>query len=800
MSDIPLVNRYIDKLKKSLNHAIALSLKRDPLSSNTQFIRAVLLVKGIHFYGFHSSYSPFLKIYLVDPGHVRRAVALLQSGIVMGTKFLVFESHLSFVLQFMCDFGLYGCGWIDVENVLQRDVQSTLHGDFADPKLREQPFNPSPYLRQTRMPIEADVIAPNILNRHSISARKLHHQLRIPAEPLSAEPLIVSVRELWDDERSRRTALGLEPTPSIPVDPSESTRGPGCDWVAEAEYWVQIREKIEADREAQYSPPSTLDGWDNWVMTTFESIEALWEEKWRVWKPSSQQYQNPGAISATSSTTNDIHRLEWDAPDESSDHGDVEAIDVDFLKLKHGLTKLMDPDGWEFEAEEANVGLEGSEDESDQEEDIQDMECEVSDSAASSDPFKVPEHTSNQLSSSGVEYRLSSPPERLNEQCDVPFPMSPTRVNQTVSSSWPFEFGEISASIVTSKVQSDPEMDHLLKPIEQSCPLSENSVENMMIQPCNSQTTIQKQEAAFSGATSSSLSPSLGVNYRRPNGMMTMKLMKESYDVPYTKTASLNRYKYSLTPPSLSILRDTMDDYGLHFKVYRHPYYSSFPDVPERSKEYAGLVYHLKGGHGITHLDAWEDDGKRDVFDVSSPALGGWEYSSSPPSNKAIRRWLAEDCSITMKPRSQVELVRSSSQLHHLVFFRETPANIYGRETSAKNLPRVRQTMSILGLEIFAPTREGKTPNAEIDSIATLCLVHQKAEDIPPYTISILIQRRPHDRVSCCGGLVELADSEIDLINRAVDIVGALDPDIVTGWDIQRGSWGYLNARSQYHG
>ncbi|KAG6899937.1 hypothetical protein C0993_005137 [Termitomyces sp. T159_Od127] len=817
LSDLYLVNRHIYKLKKSLNHAIALSLKRDPLSPNTQYIRAVLLVKGIHFYGFHSSYSPFLKIYLVDPGHVRRAAALLQSGIVMGTKFLVFESHLSFVLQFMCDFGLYGCGWIDVENVLQRDIQSTLEGDFVNQKLSGQPFKSSPYLRQTRMPMEADAIAPGILNRRSISARKIHHQLRIPAEPLPTEPLIVSVRELWDDERSRRTSLGLGPTPTISVDSRESARNPGCDWVAEAEYWVQIREKIEADRAAQPPPPSTINGWDNWVMTTFESIEALWEEKWKVWKPSSQKYREADAIFTnciTSSATEDISRSEWDAPDQSTDYEDIDAIDVDILKLKHGLTELMDHEKWEeFEAEEPNVGLEESEDESHQEEEIQDVEIEVFDPAVSSDPFKVPEHTSNQLSPTGGEFRLSSPPERLNRKCDVPSPTTPTRIHWAASSSRPFELDGDSAPIEIFKVQSDlMEVDQRLKSTKQSRALLEDSVEDLTAQSCK-HISAQKRNAASTSC--SCLLPSLRVNNCRPIGM-TMNVLKESYTVPYTTTASLNQYKYSLAPPSLSILRGTMDDHGLHLKVYQSPYYSSLHDIPERPKEYAGLVYHIKGGHGITHLHAWVDDGNSDAFDVllpSSPVLCGWEYSSSPPSNKEIRRWLIEDekatCSKNLKLRSQVELVTFLIIIATLKIFQiqgTTPANIYGfidtpnSKLLAKNLPRVRQTMSILGLEVFAPTCGARTPNVEIDPIAALSLVHQIAEGSPPYKVTIIIRRRPHDRVSFHEGAVELVDSEMDLINKAVDIVSALDPDIVTGWDVQRGSWGYLNARSKHHG
>ena len=38
----------------------------------------------------------------------------------MGVKLNVFESHLSYPLQFMCDFGLYGCGAMDLASVSWR--------------------------------------------------------------------------------------------------------------------------------------------------------------------------------------------------------------------------------------------------------------------------------------------------------------------------------------------------------------------------------------------------------------------------------------------------------------------------------------------------------------------------------------------------------------------------------------------------------------------------------------------------------------------------------------------------------
>ncbi len=282
-----IVSRYIARLTDSLNYAIALSLKRDPQSPRSRYIRAVVLIKGIHFYGFNSYYSPFLKIHILDPALVSRAVAIMQSGSVMGTTFHTFESHLSYVLQFLCDFGLYGCGWVQLEDVWQRGVDD----DVGDP-LSGPSFKPSVYFRQSRMAHEFDTIAPLIINRHNVSPRHLHHRLTIPQPPPSSEPLVLGVRELWDDERRRRITAGLPPSPDLPHDPSANSRGDSSEWVAEARWWDQLRQRIERERDTEVEVRDSA--WEKWIMTTFESVEALWEDEYRIWKPESRaQERNP---------------------------------------------------------------------------------------------------------------------------------------------------------------------------------------------------------------------------------------------------------------------------------------------------------------------------------------------------------------------------------------------------------------------------------------------------------------------------------------------------------------------------
>jgi DNA polymerase zeta len=48
--------------------------------------------------------------------------------------------------------------------------------------------------------------------------------------------------------------------------------------------------------------------------------------------------------------------------------------------------------------------------------------------------------------------------------------------------------------------------------------------------------------------------------------------------------------------------------------------------------------------------------------------------------------------------------------------------------------------------------------------------------------------------------LVQVVHTELDLLNEIVDVIVDLDPDIITGWEVQAASWGYLNSRGRHYG
>lgn len=116
------VSDYIRRFGAALNKAMGIALpSKHKKGQPTQYVAFIVPCKGIPFYGYHVGYVPYLKIYIVHPRHKTRLSEVLRSGAVLGTQFDVFEAHVPFLLQFMLDANLFGCGWVEVGTALFRE-------------------------------------------------------------------------------------------------------------------------------------------------------------------------------------------------------------------------------------------------------------------------------------------------------------------------------------------------------------------------------------------------------------------------------------------------------------------------------------------------------------------------------------------------------------------------------------------------------------------------------------------------------------------------------------------------------
>ncbi|KAF9526453.1 hypothetical protein CPB83DRAFT_462528 [Crepidotus variabilis] len=775
-------------LLRSINHAVALSLKRNPKSPKSQYIRAIILVKGTHFYGFHASYTPFLKILVSDPSFVNRITTILQSGSVMSTRFRVFESHLSYILQFLSDFGLYGCGIMEIEDALERCAQAQEEGEeeqglSADAAMTVK-FLPSSYFRESRLPLEVDVIAPHILNRHLLAARNIHHKLQIPAPALPSEPLVLSVRELWEDERLHRESLGLDPSPEIPLDPSESSRLKGGEWVAEARWWEEIARRIERERVVPHTNATkdTTADWERFVMTTFESIEAVWEKKYKTWKPAKKPVQAGNLeTKASRSGQDDI----WGGKDPGNAvdlEGDAK-VDVDISLLSESdMTQLdqdeQEPDNKQEPAiqdltKEDEGDTDGEEDRAISEErDLgpDPVEGEIVRDEVQQNPFV---DNPESLVAETVGYQLSSPPLAKRELCPDSRENSPTPKRRKVE-----ESGEDhSVTLKETRFEKTP-----TPTLEATDTVSTNK---------ESQGDDSPHPAKIDVPVST-----FPAEYR--STLISARAFQPSRVFDTCITDNANRYVYSLPAPTLAELEYGLQALDLPNKIYQPPYYSKDADVPDVSREFAGLTFRLKGGQGVTCLEDWYTSQKpatKAAFAnkkvVLNPrGVGGWEYASVPPTCADVRRSLkvvtqTKDA-MTLKYRSQIE--------------GPTQANIYGFKTSPHvtvKPSRERTNMSIMSLEVFVPTTGDKVPDPENDEVHAIFFAYRIAgRDIS--RSGVMVQRSANALHKKLGEFnPQSFDSELDLINGLIDLVMELDPDILTGWELQMNSWGYLEARGR---
>ena len=172
---------------------------------------------------------------------------------------------------------------------------------------------------------------------------------------------------------------------------------------------------------------------------------------------------------------------------------------------------------------------------------------------------------------------------------------------------------------------------------------------------------------------------------------------------------------YARPPPRASTLLDSIAE-GTLYKEYRDPYYSVSDDLPERPRQYAGLVFDLTRGSGAAYLPPWniEENKAVKVEPLQPEGVGGWEYASWPPSKKRIIKWLDEQRGSKEQPtekRTKREphvsvdnYAGPNEMLTILKIDGQTQNNIYGFKTTQNaqlESTRERQYMSVLALEVF---------------------------------------------------------------------------------------------------
>ena len=894
------VEHYIYTLRLSIDHALASSYRRNPYADarTSQFVANISLVKGVPFFGYTVGYKYFLKICLLNPQHMTRFADLLQQGAILARVFQPYEAHAQYLLQWMCDFNLYGCAYVETDKPYFRPpIPSRDELDEISHLWHDHSIDPGQILAEDRFPrqshcqLELDIRVEDILNRHSVQARELHHSFierlasmeNLPPE----EKLVHSMAGLWKDEtRRRKLRMGLTDPSSSPfppevlvsmsADPRNDSKG---GWIHEDEFREMVNRLAEQERNARGGNDLTYESFlsqkdhDDDIQTILESVGELFHDnlmaKYRV-----------------------NH-----AP---NDHADVEDFEAEYYrtKMEHDLPNATQPlvdmdkieqvvadDDYGSDEETARIkaltqkqkledaGINGAMGEGKVQGTAAEIEHEAGQVQEATVPMAVVGDLEQRSLKRGTPVSTQGPFKRVKFDVEPQSPspkrtsfrvrdIKPERRTKTAYSGSPNSFepppnvqkprqSEQVFNTVPSRQsphssqrssQSQSSQGNTISfPVVKNATDSETALrlsqrDDLSHLPHRSSQASQKEEPARSSDSSheqlsSQAESGQSTFMKSPQRPRINPLMAANYSTAFNLPSTSNVFVFGALPPSFDEVEATVEP----SVIYQDAYYSNEKDVPERVREYAGQEFRLES-NTLPFLQAFDkygqqllvkatalDKAKEDLAEQRRRrqcSLQSWEIMAWPPTFEEVQQWLdgeqeaAEDYLDDLEvdaPPTASQIKRKNRPAPELSQIEgPTQKNKHGfkysQHKATTSVQHETGYMSTMSLEVHVNSRGDLAPNPERDEINMVvwCLSDDQMNEETKMGIVLLSKEEDMpDRVRCAlGNNVQLdtEDDELNLLNTIVDIVRALDPDILTGFEVHNNSWGYLieRARLQY--
>jgi DNA polymerase zeta len=282
----------------------------------------------VPFFGYNVGYRAFLKVYMLNPLHMTRFADLLHQGAILNRIFQPYESHLQYLLQWMCDYNLFGCDYINCAKVQFRgpvpdsdEVDIKTHKWHAASIPEAFISDDDQYPRQSHCTLEVDICVQDILNRHELQYRPIHHDFLERSSQMPMNPddkYVPSMAGLWRDEtRRRKRQMGLSDTASSPfpaevmvsmsADPRNTDKG---GWIHKEEYQELVKNLIEEEKkhgdDVSFGTFVKEAPGLKSIKTTVESVEDLYPENLRCQQindDEEEQVQGPGPMGAENQST-----------------------------------------------------------------------------------------------------------------------------------------------------------------------------------------------------------------------------------------------------------------------------------------------------------------------------------------------------------------------------------------------------------------------------------------------------------------------------------------------------------------
>ncbi|KAJ5396887.1 hypothetical protein N7509_005000 [Penicillium cosmopolitanum] len=863
------VSAAIRTLHLSIDHALAVSFRRNAYDRKTAFVAHITLVKGTPFYGYHVGYRFFLKIYLLNPTYKGRLADLLHQGAVMKRPLQPYESHLGYVPQWMCDYNLSGCSYMDCRMVRFRSpVPEYLEMNNLTHRWHDRTIDPESILdgpalqKQSHCALEVDICVQDILNRSHVKERPLHHDFMEMLRPaIINERLVPSVAILWEDEtRRRKKRMGIVDPGNTPFAPEElismsanSRDQTRAGWVHEDEFHEMARQIALAEKEDAEEKDTSLEDfldpnqYEKNVKTSLSSVEDFYPDKIDSFTIENQPQVPDDAVKvsvdeslALSSQPDDSFLFDPDHPDGALEdtHGaenttvvnnmaDESFYDGVFDELSSNLpfrlSGEMDPLDMESDdrqdSELPRPDVESAGDLKEYNRGGLSLKHSLDDGSGIYKPsFKKPrffvEHDSGPHDS-GISRGTGEGGDRQPLPKNLCLQIEPPGSDPKSSSSQKTIRAKqhIPDSRLNFPVVKDPNDPLTILRFSQDDSQHSKKEHGLSQQisnpfPSGSATSASGQASALRGSSAlPSSSTIVEAAILDPHIAELTENLRKSFKFSPDSTLAVFRF----AGPSSTEVPKTMNDYGRPSVVYQKAYYSEEVDVPERPREYAGREFRLESDtiHFLPEFDPLgdlpaifgeqctvpfdrENQQKVDQQMRESCTARVWEFAAVPPSRSEVIEWIESTQANTMKNSAPEKPAPSKIEtkvdaLSQIEGPTQKPMEFKNSQKAKTSVEHQAQYMSTMSLEVHSEDDEIEV-NSHIPGVH-VGMIYQGEGEPPVAKISKTL------RVE-----IEHEPTELDMINRLVDIVRHLDPDIITGYEVHNGSWGYVieRARKKY--
>lgn len=181
---------HVTNYLESFIHTL-ITKNNQPLGQKRNYIAGITLCKGIPIYGYRVGYQLFYKINFLSPNYKSRftnsidKLSMENFSKSNNFRFQVFESHIPFTSQFLQDFNLYACDWINLSHcyfrlpIIQNLNDPELLKNYLSSYIKNNLVN---YSRIGHSTLEIDIKTSYITNADLVSQKLIHHDFNIFAD------------------------------------------------------------------------------------------------------------------------------------------------------------------------------------------------------------------------------------------------------------------------------------------------------------------------------------------------------------------------------------------------------------------------------------------------------------------------------------------------------------------------------------------------------------------------------------------------------------------------------------------